>query len=128
MESKGVKPKLTYFDIGGRAESIRLAFCYGGIEFEDYRVPREEWPKAKPSAPWGTIPFLDVSEGRIGQSAAILRYVGRKAGLYPKDDFDAARVDDIGDGIEDIIKKIAPGVSEPDPEKKKGDWRSDYER
>ncbi len=34
---------LTYFDIPGPAEAIRLAFFVGGVEFEDRRVSRDEF-------------------------------------------------------------------------------------
>jgi hypothetical protein len=48
--------KLTYFDIKGVAESIRLAFTVGGIQFEDERLTREQFTALKP-----TLPFLQVS-------------------------------------------------------------------
>lgn len=41
--------KLTYFDIMGLAEPIRLLLSYGNLEFEDCRVPRESWPNIKAS-------------------------------------------------------------------------------
>lgn len=43
------KYKLTYFDITALAEPIRFMFAYGGIEYEDVRVPRDQWPAIKPS-------------------------------------------------------------------------------
>lgn len=42
--------KLTYFDITGLGESIRLLFHYGGINFVDQRVDYiEDWPALKSS-------------------------------------------------------------------------------
>ncbi|VDO93495.1 unnamed protein product [Soboliphyme baturini] len=41
--------KLTYFDIKGLGEPIRLLFAYVGQPYEDVRVTIEDWPKVKPS-------------------------------------------------------------------------------
>lgn len=41
--------KLRYFNVKGRAESVRTLFAYGGIEYEDIRFTKEEWPEIKPS-------------------------------------------------------------------------------
>lgn len=40
---------LTYFDIRGKAEVIRLMFAASGVEFEDKRIAVEDWSKIKPS-------------------------------------------------------------------------------
>jgi glutathione S-transferase len=43
---------------------------------------------------------LEVQEGVfIGQSAAIMRYLGKRNGLYPRDDVAAAVVDSIIDEV-----------------------------
>ena len=39
--------KLFYFQGRGGAEKCRLAFAAAKIEYEDVRVPIEEWPKEK---------------------------------------------------------------------------------
>ena len=39
--------KLYYFQGRGGAEKCRLAFAAAKIEYEDVRVPSEEWPKEK---------------------------------------------------------------------------------
>ena len=41
--------KLTYFDITGLGEPIRILFNYGGIDFVDNRISFEEWPQHKSS-------------------------------------------------------------------------------
>ena len=35
--------KLTYFDIRGKAEIIRLIFAQAGVEYEDIRIGQDEW-------------------------------------------------------------------------------------
>lgn len=41
--------KLTYFNITGLGEPIRMLLKYGGIDFEDIRIEEEDWPNLKPS-------------------------------------------------------------------------------
>ena len=41
------KLQLLYFDIPGKAEAIRLACAFSGIEFEDIRMTREEFMQKK---------------------------------------------------------------------------------
>ena len=43
------KFKLIYFNSRGRAETTRMIFAQGGIEYEDVRCTQEEWQKYKPS-------------------------------------------------------------------------------
>jgi glutathione S-transferase len=39
--------KVTYFPTKGWAEPIRFILSYGNLDFEDIRVPYEEWPAQK---------------------------------------------------------------------------------
>ena len=51
--------KLTYFNIKGLAEPIRLLLKYGDIEFEDVRIEKDKWPEMKPSKfPIETVSFV----------------------------------------------------------------------
>lgn len=45
----GPSYKLYYFNIKALAEPIRYILAYGGIEYEDVRVERADWPALKPS-------------------------------------------------------------------------------
>lgn len=39
--------KLLYFDIPGRAEHIRYIFAYAGVDYEDFRFQKDQWPEIK---------------------------------------------------------------------------------
>lgn len=57
---------------------------------------------------FGQVPALELENGTIlCQSAAILRFVGRYAGLYPHDDFvQAAIIDSLMDEEIDLFTGI----------------------
>lgn len=99
--------KLTYFDFhGGRGEPARIALSIGGIAFEDDRIPVAEWRQRKGQFPFGAVPVLSVDGEVLTQSNAINRYVGRLAGLYPEDLWQAALCDEIMDAVEDIVCRV----------------------
>eukprot|EP00899_Mesostigma_viride_P023281 jgi/Mesvir1/4137/Mv13049-RA.1 len=110
--------KLSYFDLRGRAEPIRLALSIAGIEFQDDRVSREHFPEMKPSLPFGSLPVLEIDGTMYAQSNALLRYVGRLTGLYPQDPLAALKVDQILDGFEDASTAMRPSLMETDNQKK----------
>jgi glutathione S-transferase len=98
---------LTYFDFdGGRGEAARLIMHLGGIAFEDKRIAAKDWPAMRDKTPFQSIPVLEVDGRVITQSNTIDRYLGKLAGLYPKDDWQAALVDEVMDAVEDITTKI----------------------
>ena len=98
---------LTYFDIdASRGEAARLAMHLAGIAFEDKRIARSDWPAMRDQTPYQSLPILEVDGKVIAQSNTINRYVGKLAGLYPKDDWQAALVDELMDAVEDITYKI----------------------
>lgn len=41
--------KLTYFDLRGLGEVVRLIFHYADVKFDDVRITQEKWPELKPS-------------------------------------------------------------------------------
>ena len=95
--------KLIYFDFdGGRAESIRLAFHIGGIDFEDVRLKFPEFREAQPSFRFHALPVLEIDSQPITKSNAHLRYVGKLAGLYPTDDLQALYCDEAMGAVEDV--------------------------
>ncbi len=99
--------KLIYFDFdGGRAESIRLAFHIGGIDFEDVRLKFPEFREAQPSFRFHALPELEIDGEPITQSNAHLRYVGKLAGLYPADDLQALYCDEAMGAVEDLSHAV----------------------
>ena len=107
--------KLYYFDLGGRAEPIRMALTLGKIPFEDIRVTREEHMKMKGEGKWpcGQIPVLEVDGKMLPQSNAILRYAGKLSGFYPEDAWMAAQCDAALDTSGDIVPKIVAVLMAP---------------
>lgn len=99
--------EMLYFGIKGRAEASRLALTVGGIEFKDTTIEFSEWPALKSSGklPFGQLPMLTVDGVAYTQSEAILRYCGKLAGLYPRDD------DALAMAIDEVLGVIADVTS-----------------
>ncbi|MDH4174529.1 MAG: glutathione S-transferase [Gammaproteobacteria bacterium] len=111
---------LIYFDFdGGRGEAARLTMHIAGIPFEDKRIPGKEWPAQRDKTPFQAMPVLEVDGKVITQSNTINRYLGKLAGLYPKDDWQAALADELMDAVEDISTKIGNTMALEDEPKKK---------
>lgn len=90
------KLKLYYFNIKGKGEPIRLFCAYAGLELVDHRFADGEFAAMKESGElsFGQVPLLEVDgKHQLVQTAAILRYLGKLAGLYPEDPILAAKVD-----------------------------------
>jgi len=98
---------LTYFPLSGRGEATRIALHFAGIDFIDSRI-YAEWGDFKPTTPWGSMPTLTLKDGTVlGQGRAILRLAGKRAGLYPSDDVEACKVDNLLDALDDIFATIS---------------------
>jgi len=114
------KLTLTYFDFdGGRGEPARLALYIGGVAFEDKRIAGKDWPAFRDQTPFRAMPVLEVDGKAIAHSNTILRYAGKLAGLYPKDDWQATLCDEAMDAAEDIGTKIGNTMALGPDEKKK---------
>jgi prostaglandin-H2 D-isomerase / glutathione transferase len=74
--------KLTYFDIEGVAEPVRLAFAFANIKYEDIRITHADWPTLKPTTPYGQLPVLTIDGGPMqAQSGAMIRWIGHQSAL-----------------------------------------------
>ena len=98
------KPKLTYFDAPvSRGEECRLALHLAGIDFEDVRIKSADWPAMKEQMPYGGLPVLELpGSPALAHSNAILVLIGRRHGLHPADDFEAARHEGMMQHVEDL--------------------------
>jgi glutathione S-transferase len=113
------KPKLTYFDFdGGRGEPARLAFHIGDVAFEDHRLAGKDWPAFRDSTPFLALPVLEVDGQVVSQSNSINRYVGKRTGLYPRDEWQAFLCDEVMDAVEDISTQIGQTIDLPADAKK----------
>lgn len=118
------KPTLVYWDILGLAQAIRLTLAYANADYVDVRIDagtfgddayKKAWMDAKPGlglAKGGPLAFpnlpyyIDGDEGEgvaISQSDAILRHVGRQAGLLGEVGHQQHVVDEVLDELKDFI-------------------------
>lgn len=114
------KPKLIYFDAPvSRGEECRLALHVSGIDFEDVRVKHADWPAMKERMPYGGLPVLEMpGHPPLAHSNAILVLIGRRHGLHPSDDFEAARHEGMMQHVEDLRGVVGPTIRMGDAEKK----------
>ncbi|XP_076272492.1 glutathione S-transferase-like isoform X3 [Rhynchophorus ferrugineus] len=110
--------KLQYFDVPGRAEHIRYIFAYAGVDFDDVRVSKDQWPELKKKTPFGKLPVLVIDGKDVPQSNAIARYLARQFGLTGKTEWDALQCDVLVDTLGDLQESVTKVMKEPDPIKR----------
>jgi len=112
--------KLTYFNIRGKGEIIRLLFAVAGVDYEDERIDRDDWAnqKAKVNMPFGQLPLLTVEGHTYCQSISIARYLAEKFGLAGGSDIEKLRSDMLVHCTEDMVMAFLASWKEQDPEKK----------
>jgi glutathione S-transferase len=103
---------LTYFDLYGKAEAIRMLLTHSKTEFTDNRVTGESWAAYKASGKCanGQIPVLEVGDRYLNQSAAILRFIGSQKGYYGPDPFESHFADAVMDTFEDFQTRFPKGA------------------
>lgn len=118
--------KITYFDITGKAELLRLILSAGNMDFEDIRIKKEDWPALKPSkwiitktfdvgslleqrvyfpiaAPFGQLPTMEYDGEIYAQTNAIAKFLAKKAGLAGNDDLEQLKMDMFMEYMNDIF-------------------------
>lgn len=99
-------PTLTYFDVRGRAEVIRLILEEAGQPYRERRVPLSEWAGLKPTFPFGQLPLYEEGALSIPQSHAIYRYLARKHGLCGRSEAERVRVDIVEETFVDLQNEL----------------------
>ncbi|KAJ2940404.1 hypothetical protein O0L34_g83 [Tuta absoluta] len=108
------KVVFSYFPVKALGEGPRMLLAYGGQEFEDRRIPSEQWPEYKPQTPFGQMPVMEIDGKQYAQSLAIARYLGRKYGLNGADIEEDFEIDQNVEFLNDIRAKAATVQYEPD--------------
>jgi len=101
------KYQLIYFQVRGRAEAIRYLFNDNGLDYEEVDCGPNWQTEWKSQMAFGQTPCLKDKDLTLVQSNAILRHLARKHGLYGSSEAEAAYIDMIVDGVEDVRGKYA---------------------
>merc|ERR1712157_720468 len=105
------KYKLTYFDIEGLAEKVRLAFVYANLDFEDVRIAQDKWPAMKDKTPLGQVPILEIDgTGPITQSDGMVRLIADKYNMCATECSEKIAQEEIIGTCNDIMKTILPSI------------------
>ena len=118
-------PCITYFDIRGRAEPVRLILEDQDQPYEDRQVLPEEWSELKPTTPFGALPLFSANGLRLSQSHAIYRHLARTYGLYPAAEADRARCDVAIEALRDAKDQLGGSFWRPRFEEGRAAFLSD---
>ncbi|HTE42998.1 MAG TPA: glutathione S-transferase family protein [Steroidobacteraceae bacterium] len=99
-------PLITYFDVRGRAEVIRLIFEETGTPYRERRIKLEDWPALKPTLPFAQLPTYEDGELSIVHSHAIYRHLARKHGLCGNSESERVRCDVVEETFVDAQSSI----------------------
>lgn len=105
--SEDGRPTLTYFDLRGRAEAIRLLFTDQGIPFMDRRIrSADSWQALRRSLPLRVLPHYSDPRLSLTQSHAILRYLGSSVGMTPSDPVGQAPFDEALAAVSEVQEAL----------------------
>ncbi|XP_056625489.1 glutathione S-transferase P-like [Triplophysa dalaica] len=98
---------LTYFAVKGRCSALKIMLADQNQTWKETLVTFDEWGKGdlKKTCVFGQLPKFEDGDLVLFQSNAMLRHVGRKHGAYGKNDHEAAHIDMMNDGVEDLRLK-----------------------
>ncbi|XP_004852687.1 glutathione S-transferase P [Heterocephalus glaber] len=97
---------IVYFLSRGHCEAMRMLLADQGQSWKEEVVTLETWGRGplKASCLFEQLPKFQDRDLALYQSNAILCYLDRSFGLYSKDQQEAALVDMVNDGVEDLIR------------------------
>lgn len=98
--------KLIYFNLRGRAELARLVFAQAGVQYEDKRIPKEEWGELKPKTPFGVLPILEFDGHTLGGSVEIARFIAEKHGVAGSNAVENSLIAGLMDCLTDMQRAI----------------------
>ena len=121
---------LVYMPGRGIADAIRLLLEVGGWTWEEHHPDsREDFLALKAETVHGTIPFVRIHEGNtmqtLEQSSAILKYLARRAELYPERIDEQYRADMLCSLLYDFTSPIGSAAFAPDPAEAVANLRTD---
>eukprot|EP00914_Ancora_sagittata_P026168 GHVO01051580.1.p1 GENE.GHVO01051580.1~~GHVO01051580.1.p1 ORF type:complete len:215 (+),score=42.56 GHVO01051580.1:28-645(+) len=108
--------KLHYFDVQGRAYPIRFALDARGIAYENVVISMD--PKERAHFPTKQVPVLEVDGKYLGQTIAIMDYIGLLTDMVPTDAWQRAKNMELLNCVDDVCMQLIPGMIEQDPAKK----------
>jgi glutathione S-transferase len=100
-------PELTYFDIRGRAEPIRLILEDVGLRYEDNQITLAEWQELRSTTPFRRMPIYREGDLVIPESFAIMSYLGRRYGLLGENEAASVRCDVAVEAWRDYGNRVA---------------------
>ncbi|XP_037373353.1 glutathione S-transferase P 1-like [Talpa occidentalis] len=100
---------IVYFPARGRCEAMRMLLADQGQTWKEEVVTKDAWRQGplKASCLYGQLPKFQDGDLTLYQSNAILRHLGRSLGLYGRDPREAAQVDMVNDGVEDLRRRCS---------------------
>ncbi|HYM36427.1 MAG TPA: glutathione S-transferase [Steroidobacteraceae bacterium] len=113
---------ITYFDVRGRAEVIRLIHEETATPYRERRIAVSEWPALKPTLPFGQMPTYEDGDLFIVQSHAIYRYLARKHNLYGANEREHVRCDIVEEAFVDAQNAIGGFYWNPEFAKKRDEF------
>eukprot|EP00062_Callorhinchus_milii_P027698 gi/632991315/ref/XP_007884571.1/ PREDICTED: glutathione S-transferase P [Callorhinchus milii] len=98
---------LSYFPVRGRCAAMRMLMADQGIKWKENVITWDMWTAGdiKTSCVFGQLPKFQAGNLTLFQSNTILRFLGRAHGLYGKNQTEAAMIDMVNDGVEDLRLK-----------------------